>query len=140
LQLISINAFCLGSRYFGRVELRLKDNQTGSVVLKAVSENVKYCYEQALRAETRAAQEQNDPMRQRFWLDSEARWLALAASYQYQARLSVFIKEMRGFIKSPLCSACDLPMRPKRIVQSGNGLFEIQYECANCEAMRTVWK
>jgi hypothetical protein len=27
---------------------------------------------------------------------------------------------------------------PKRLVHSGNGLFEFQYECANCEAKETV--
>ena len=106
-------------------------------MLKAANQNVKDCYEQALQAEERAAQIRNSLDRQ-FWLDSEARWLALAASYEYQARLSDFIKEVRGFIKSPLCSACDLPMRPKRLVHSGNGLFEFQYECANCEAKETV--
>jgi hypothetical protein len=73
-------------------------------VLKAANQNVKDCYEQALQAEERAAQIRNSLDRQ-FWLDSEARWLALAASYEYQARLSDFIKEVRGFIKSPLCSA-----------------------------------
>jgi hypothetical protein len=75
-------------------------------VLKAANQNVKDCYEQALQAEERAAQIRNSLDRQ-FWLDSEARWLALAASYEYQARLSDFIKEVRGFIKSPLCSACE---------------------------------
>jgi hypothetical protein len=106
-------------------------------VLKAANQNVKYCYEQALQAEERAAQTRN-PLDRQFWLDNEARWLALAASYEYQARLSDFIKEVRGFIKGPLCSACDLPMRPKRLVRSGNRLFEFQYECANCEAKETV--
>ena len=106
-------------------------------MLKAANQNVKYCYARALQAEKRAAQTRN-PLDRQFWLDSEARWLALAASYEYQARLLDFIKEVRGFIKSPFCSACDLPMRPKRLVHSGNGLYEFQYECANCEAQETV--
>jgi len=106
-------------------------------MLKAEHQRIKYCYEQALLAEERATQTRN-PLDRQFWLDSEARWLALAASYEYQARLSDFIKEVRGFIKSPFCSTCDLPMRPKRLVHSGNGLFEFQYECANCETKETV--
>jgi hypothetical protein len=106
-------------------------------VLKAANQNVKLCFERALQAEERATQTRN-PLDRQFWLDSEARWLALAASYEYQARLSDFIKEVRGFIKSPFCSTCDLPMRPKRLVHSGNGLFEFQYECANCETKETV--
>ncbi len=64
-----------------------------------------------------------------------SRWLHLTS---IKRGFSDFIKEVRGFIKSPLCSACDLPMRPKRLVHSGNGLFEFQYECANCEAKETV--
>jgi hypothetical protein len=28
--------------------------------------------------------------------------------------------------------------RPKRLVKSGNGLIEFQYECANCKAKKTV--
>jgi len=106
-------------------------------VLKTANQNVKHCYELAMQAEERATQTSN-PVDRQFWLDDEARWLALAASYEYQARLSDFIKEVRGFIKSPFCSACDLPMRPKRLVHSGNGLFEFQYECANCGGTETV--
>ena len=97
----------------------------------------KSCYEHALQAEQSAAQAQN-PWDRRFWRDSHARWLALAASYEYQTQLADFIKEVRGFVKSPLCSTCDLPMRPKRIVQSDNRLFEFQYECANCRAKKRV--
>jgi hypothetical protein len=57
-----------------------------------------------------AAPKTRNPSDRRFWLDSEARWLALAASYEYQARFSDFIKELRGFINetrqtSPLMSA-----------------------------------
>ena len=107
-------------------------------MLKPFNQNVRYCYERALHAEEHAAQEQNDPERQRFWLDNQARWLALVASIEYEARLLDFLKELRHYTKSPLCSVCDFPMRSKRLVASGNGLFEFQYECANCEAKETV--
>jgi hypothetical protein len=109
-----------------------------AAVLKAANQRIKYCYEQALHAEEHAANEQDDPERQRFWLDNQARWLALAVSIDYEARLSDSIKELRRYIKSPLCAACDFPMRPKRVVPSGNGLFEFQYECGNCGAKETV--
>jgi len=100
-------------------------------MLEDANQNVKYCYEQALQAEGCAAQTGN-PLDRQFWLDDEARWLALAATYEYQAQLADFIKELRGLVKGQLCPACDMPIRPKRIVQSGNRLFEFQYECANC--------
>jgi len=105
-------------------------------VLKAPNQKVKYCYEQALHAEERAGQEQKDPERHRFWLDSQARWFALAASIEYEARLSDFLKEMRRYIKSPLCPTCDVPMRPKRIAQASDALFQFRYECAKCEAKK----
>jgi hypothetical protein len=77
-------------------------------VLKAANQNVKDCYEQALQAEERAAQIRNSLDRQ-FWLDSEARWLALAASYEYQARLST--KKCAALLKArfarPVTCLCD---------------------------------
>ena len=107
-------------------------------MLKAANQRIKYCYEQALLAEERAAQEQDDSERRRFWLDNQARWLALVASIEYEARLLDFLKELRRYIKSPFCSACGFTMRPKRLVASSNGLFEFQYECANCGVQKAV--
>jgi len=74
-------------------------------VLKASSQNVNFCYERALEAETRAEASRN-PEDRRFYFDCEKRWLALAASYEYQERLAAFLQELRGFVKAPLCSAC----------------------------------
>ena len=112
-------------------------SQFGVAVLKASSQNVKYCNERALEAEERADASRN-PEERRFYYDCEKRWLALAASYEYQERLSAFLQELRGFLKTPLCFACGLPMRPKRLVQTSQGLFEFQFKCANCETSRTA--
>ena len=68
-------------------------------MLKVANQRVKNCYEQALRAEERAAQERSS-VRKRFWLDNQARWIALGASIEYEARLSDFIKELRRYIKT----------------------------------------
>jgi len=112
-------------------------SQFGVAVLKASSQNVKYCYERALEAEARADASRN-PEERIFYYNCEKRWLALAASYEYQERLAAFLQELRGFVKAPICSACGLPMRPKRLAQTGQGLFEFQFKCANCETSRTA--
>jgi len=103
-------------------------------MLTAAKQNVKYCYEQALEAEERAADERN-PNTRRFYLDSAKRWFGLAASLEYQERLEAFLKEFRTSIKRPLCPECSLLMRPNRLVQTGEGLFEIQFKCTSCETI-----
>lgn|SRR5262249_41036133 len=120
-----------------RISFKECISQVDSAVLKAANQNVKYCYERALQAEERAARARNSEER-RFYLDCEARWLTLAASYDYQECLTAFLRELRGFVKSPLCSACGLPMRPKRLIQCGKGLYEFQFECVPCEVTKTV--
>jgi len=71
----------------------------GSIMRTGVRPNVQQCYEKARQAEHRAAQERDNPDRERFWLDANKQWLALAASSEYQARLSKFINELRSLLK-----------------------------------------
>jgi len=55
---------------------------------------MKLCYERAFRAERLAAKART-PDERRFYRDEEKTWLALAASYDYQARLESFVQELR---------------------------------------------
>jgi|SRR5262245_4943099 len=106
-------------------------------MLQAANQDIRHCYERALEAEQRAANARNSEER-RFYLDNEKRWLALAVSYEYQERLTAFLQELRGHVNAPLCPACGLPMRPKRLVQTAQRLFEFQFRCPSCGTTRTV--
>ena len=63
-------------------------------MLRVLSRNIKLCYQRALRAERLAAKART-PDERRFYLDEEKTWLALAASYDHQARLESFLQELR---------------------------------------------
>jgi hypothetical protein len=106
-------------------------------MLQATNQNVKYCYEQALVAEERAANARTSGDRT-FFLDNAKKWFGLAASYEYQERLEAFLKEFRSSIKRPLCPTCNLPIRPNRLVQTSEGLFEFQFKCASCQTTRAA--
>jgi hypothetical protein len=60
----------------------------------ALSEEVARCYEHAGHAVRLAAKARNSAERM-FYLDEERRWLALAASYDHQERLEIFLRELK---------------------------------------------
>jgi len=106
-------------------------------VLKAANQNVKYCYEQALKASERASTA-GMPAEQEFHLGDEKRWLTLAASFEYQERLIDFINELGALLKTPFCRVCSRSMRPKGMRGRQNGLAECDFECIRCGVKKTV--
>jgi len=120
----------------GRIILMVRAAVAGAVVLKAVNPDAQRCYENALEARERA-QKARDPLDREFYLASEQRWLRLAESYQYSARLSAFLKQPHSLPDHPICDTCDVPMWLQKMDFVG-GQIEYRYECPACEATKTV--
>jgi hypothetical protein len=135
--LISVDASFDTRQFWGPnpIILRTKAANAGAVVLEAPSPDAKRCFDNALEARKRA-RKANDPRDREFYLDSERRWLKLAESYQYSARLSLFLKQPSDLPNHPICATCAVPMWMKRMNFVG-GLIEYRYECPACEAKAT---
>src|SRR5262249_61263032 len=106
-------------------------------MLKPASQNTKFCYERA-RAAGQNAADARKPADQDFWLERERQWLNFATYYEYSERLTAFIGELRSIPKQPICSACDVLMRIRRLHCRSDGSTEYHYECAACEAKQTI--
>src|SRR5215475_5959015 len=109
----------------------------GRFMLKPANQNTKYCYGRALEAEQKAANAQNATDRE-FWLDREKRWFQLATSYEFTERVAAFVNELRNAPKTPICSACDVPMRVNRFHSRSEGSTEYDYECLACETKQRI--
>jgi hypothetical protein len=105
-------------------------------VLKAADKNAGYCYKKAHAAKARASKALSGGVR-KFYLEIEARWLCRAASYEHAERLAGVVARLSALPKMPFCPTCDAPMRPNG-VGCGADLIEYYYECAACEAKKTV--
>jgi hypothetical protein len=105
-------------------------------VLKAADKNAAYCYKKAHAAKARASKAPNAEVR-KVYLETEARWLRRAASYEHAERLAGVVARLSALPKTPFCPACDTPMRPAGVGRRA-GLMECHFECAACEAKRTV--
>jgi hypothetical protein len=114
----------------------LRTALAGAGVLKAENPDAQRCYENALEARGRA-QKARDPLDRGFYLAAEQRWLRLAESFQYSARLSVFLKQPRNLPNYPICATCDVPMWMRKMDFAG-GQILYHYECPACEATETV--
>jgi len=102
----------------------------------AADKNAAYCYKKAHIAKARAAKASSAEVR-KVYLETEARWLRRAASYEHVERLAGIVARLSALPKMPFCPACDTPMRPKGVGR-GADLMECHFECAACEAKRTV--
>jgi len=105
-------------------------------VLKAADKNAACCYEKAHAAKARASKALSAEVR-KFYLETEARWLCLAASYEHAERLACVVARLSALPRMPFCTACNTPMRPNG-VGGRAGLMEYHYECTMCEAQKTV--
>ena len=102
----------------------------------AADKNAAYCYKKAHIAKARAAKASSAEVR-KVYLETEARWLRRAASYEHVERLAGIVARLSGLPKMPFCPACDTPMRPNGVGRRA-GLMECHFECAACEAKKTV--
>ena len=105
-------------------------------VLKAADKNAAYCYKKAHTAKARASKASSAELR-KVYLETEARWLRRAASYEHAERLAGIVARLSALPKMPFCPACDTPMRPNGVGRRA-GLMECHFECAACEAKKTV--
>jgi hypothetical protein len=105
-------------------------------VVKAADKDAGYCYKKARTAKARAAKASSADVR-KVYLETEARWLRRAASYEHAERLAGIVARLSALPKMPFCPACDTPMRPNGVGRRG-GLMECHFECAACEAKKTV--
>jgi hypothetical protein len=104
-------------------------------VLKAAN-NAGYCYKKAHAAKARASKALSAEVR-KFYLESEARWLRRAASYEHAERLAIVVARLSALPRMPFCPVCDTPMRPNGVGCRAD-LMEYHYECAACEAQKTI--
>jgi hypothetical protein len=105
-------------------------------VLKAANPNASYCYERALDARQRAV-EADDALARDELLASEARWLKLAASYEFSERLNRFLSATRALPQHPVCSHCSVAMWLTEI-QSSPRKIEHIYECKVCGVKEVI--
>jgi hypothetical protein len=105
-------------------------------VVKAADKNAGYCYKKARTANARASQASSTEVR-KVHLEAEARWLRRAASYEHAERLAGIVARLSALPKMPFCPACDTPMRPNGVGRRA-GLMECHFECAACQAKKTV--
>jgi hypothetical protein len=105
-------------------------------VLKAADKNSGCCYEKAHEAKARASKALSAEVR-KFYLEAEARWLCLAASFEHAERLAGVVARRSALPKMPFCPACDTPMRPDGVGRRA-GLMEYHYECAACAVQKTI--
>src|SRR5215470_14858437 len=80
-------------------------------VPKAGEKNSGCCYEKAREAKARASKALSTEVR-KFYLEAEARWLCLAASFEHAERLAGVVARLSTLPKMPFCPACDTPMQP----------------------------
>jgi len=106
-------------------------------MLKATSEEVKLCYERALEAE-RQANNARTPADSEFWLNTQKRWLCLAAHAQYREQIATFVADLQQRHRRPVCSPCDAPMRVKQVRCRNDKQTEYHYECTTCGAKQTI--
>jgi hypothetical protein len=105
-------------------------------VLKAADKTAAYCYQKAHTAKARAAKALSAEVR-KVCLETEARWLRRAASCEHAERLAGIVARLSALPKMPFCPACDTPMRPNGVGRRA-GLMECHFECAACEAKKTI--
>jgi len=108
----------------------------GAVVLRVSDPDVRRCYVNALGARERA-RKAKAPLDREFYLEAEKRWLRLAESFEYSARLSRFLEQPRNLPTRPICFACDVAMWLKKTDCVG-GQIGFRYECPVCEATEMV--
>lgn len=108
----------------------------GQAVLKSANGNADHCYAAALAAEQNASRAL-DPILREFYLDTEARWLQLGASFEHMERIKTFLAHLRSLPKKPFCPACDLCMDAKGLTCRPDGQIEYHFMCA-CGATKTV--
>jgi predicted RNA-binding Zn-ribbon protein involved in translation (DUF1610 family) len=106
-------------------------------MLKYTNQSTKFCYQKALEAEQQADNARL-PSDRTFWLDVQKRWLGLAVNADYCERLAAFIADLQQRHKQPVCPACDVAMRIKRLRCTSDRTSEYHYECPACEAKQTV--
>ena len=105
-------------------------------VVKTADKNAGYYYKKARIANARAAKASSAEVR-KVYLETEARCLRRAASCEHAERLAGIVARLSGLPKMPFCPACDTPMRPNGVGRRAD-LMECHFECAACEAKRTV--
>ena len=105
-------------------------------VLKAGDKKSGCCYRKAREAKARASKALSTEAR-KFYLEAEARWLCLAASFEHAERLADVVERLSALPKMPFCPACDTPMQPDGVGLRA-GLMEYHYECATCGAQRII--
>jgi hypothetical protein len=105
-------------------------------VLKAADKNADYCYKKAHAAQERASKALSAEVR-KVYLETEARWLRRAASYEHAERLAIVVARLSALPKMPFCPVCDTPMRPNGVGCRAQ-LMEYHYECAACDTQKTI--
>src|SRR5262249_21896284 len=106
-------------------------------MLKPTNEEAKLCYQRALEA-ARRADNARLPADREFWLNTQKRWLSLAAYAQYRERIATFVADLQQRHKRPVCSPCDAPMRVKQVRCRNDKQTEYHYECITCGAKQTI--
>jgi hypothetical protein len=105
-------------------------------VLKVANAKADYCYEEALEAQQRASSALN-PVEREFYLDTQAQWLRLGASFEHTERLKAFLAYLRSLPRKPFCPVCDLCMDAQGLTCRPDGLIECHFACA-CGTTRTL--
>ena len=105
-------------------------------MLKAADKNAGYCYKKAHAAKMRALKALSTSVRT-FYLETEARWLRRAATYEYTERLAIVVARLSALPKMPFCPVCDTPMRPNGVGCRAQ-LMEYHYKCTACQTQKTI--
>ena len=105
-------------------------------MLKSVSARARQCHEWASTARQRAL-ETTDSVSRDEYLESEARWLKLAESYELTERLTDFLKKPSVFPDHPKCPNCHVSIWLVEM-QSNFAKVDYLYECKACEEKAIV--
>jgi len=99
-------------------------------MLKAPNTSARYCYKKALAARERALETKHRQNRI-LYFEAEARWLKLAQSYEFSARVREFLVTRSIPPHHPACFICGATMRLAE-VQVFRGGIEYSFECKEC--------
>ena len=102
-------------------------------MLKPSNPEAAECYARAQEARERANSTQNLEMRA-IYLDSEQRWLKLAASYEASARLTHFLGG-ESKVEHPICKSCGVAMW---LIEMRRSTKQYIYECKACNGRMQV--